>query len=475
MTKIDAIKSKVKQLIITGGWMLFLLIVGIGDSFGLDQISKSNPAFEKYSEPRLGISFSKPKGWNVSFGNGVVFIRPGAAHESTNVFICPILQAHPQMKALSFLHFMYSLARVQHPEMQIIDKKNNKDDTLGEISVFFEENQSKIQGVYLVSISQGRGVFCGYEERRDRFDIQKAVLREVIKTLKIMPLDYDKASKNEQTQTGSNSKNLQPTIDIKKLVIKASSDNSMFLAVPPDWVVGGGNFALAATSPDEKMGVLATNDHQPRIWDPYGYFMQCLMPFYRCINTSIQKKEPNYELMQACQSQGLTANAVNFMGETTQFSGQKVYFWIIVNAVALGNGVGFVSTCGFYATPDLFERNSKVLYAIMSSMNPNQGLIMSRLRQNLDGLARASKTMSQTSDIVIQGLRSSSANTDRAIDKYNYYLSGEEARYSPLENRIYVVDSNLSNYAVNPNYPQEILTTVPDQLWNNLPHERIYP
>jgi hypothetical protein len=100
---------------------------------------------------------------------------------------------------------------------------------------------------------------------------------------------------------------------------------------------------------------------------------------------------------------------------------------------------------------------------------------MSRLRQNLDGLARASKTMSQTSDIVIQGLRSSSANTDRAIDKYNYYLSGEEARYSPLENRIYVVDSNLSNYAVNPNYPQEILTTVPDQLWNNLPHERIYP
>jgi len=76
--------------------------------------------------------------------------------------------------------------------------------------------------------------------------------------------------------------------------------------------------------------------------------------------------------------------------------------------------------------------------------------------------------------VVIQGLRSHTANWDRALDKYNYYLSGEEARYSPLENRIYVVDSNLQKYAGNPNYPQEMLKEVPDHLWNKLPHERNY-
>ena len=66
------------------------------------------------------------------------------------------------------------------------------------------------------------------------------------------------------------------------------------------------------------------------------------------------------------------------------------------------------------------------------------------------------------------------ANWDRALDKYNYYLSGEEARCSPLENRLYVVDSNLQKYVSNPNYPQEMLTEVPDHLWIKLPHERKY-
>jgi hypothetical protein len=108
------------------------------------------------------------------------------------------------------------------------------------------------------------------------------------------------------------------------------------------------------------------------------------------------------------------------------------------------------------------------------SITADGGKIMANLKKNLDRLGQASKTMSQTGDIVIQSLRQGAANADRAIDKYNYYLSGEEARYSPLENRIYVVDSNLANYAANPRYPQEMLTSVPDSLWNKLLHERNY-
>jgi len=96
------------------------------------------------------------------------------------------------------------------------------------------------------------------------------------------------------------------------------------------------------------------------------------------------------------------------------------------------------------------------------------------LLKNLKRLGQASKTTAATTDVVIQGLRSHTANWDRALDKYNYYLSGEGAQYSPLENRIYVVDSNLRKYASNPNYPQEMLTEVPDHLWNKLPHERKY-
>jgi hypothetical protein len=58
------------------------------------------------------------------------------------------------------------------------------------------------------------------------------------------------------------------------------------------------------------------------------------------------------------------------------------------------------------------------------------------------------------------------------MDRYNHYLSGEEARYSPGENRIYGGNSNLEKHAGNPRYPREMLTDVPDKLWNKLPHER---
>ena len=176
--------------------------------------------------------------------------------------------------------------------------------------------------------------------------------------------------------------------------------------------------------------------------------------------------------MRFSQSQGYASRAENFIGETTQGDGQRVYFWIMVNAASLPHGGGFVSTVGFYAVPELFERNSRVLYAITASMGPNQQEIMRVLNENLGRLNQASRTISATGDVVIQGLRSGSANLDKAMDKYNYYLSGEEARYSPLENRIYVVDSNLEKYAANPRFPQEMLTEVPDDLWNKLPHRR---
>jgi len=220
------------------------------------------------------------------------------------------------------------------------------------------------------------------------------------------------------------------------------------------------------------MGVMATNDGQPATRDPYTYLTKALMPFYKATGTIVRKREPSDAIMQFSRSQGYVSKAENFTGETTTADGKRVYFWIMVNCATLPYGGGFVSTIGFYAVPELFERNGRVLYAMTASMGPDQQVIMGRFNEHLRGLDAASKTISATGDLVIQTLRSSSAASDRIIDKYNYYLSGEEARYSPLENRIYVVDSNLDNYAGNPRFPQEMLTTVPDALWNQLPHLR---
>lgn len=418
--------------------------------------------FDTYTNEQLGISFGKPKDWSVFIDGGTIFIKP-SYDNATGVFLYPVLRTNSKMSALSFIRFAYDQAKLQYPDLNIIDKRVNADDTLAEITAVYTKQGGVVQGFYMVSIDKNRGLFCGYEATGNEFDNGHGILGNILKSLKITPLTFYNATKEN---TG------KPTIDINNLVTKASSDGTMFAAVPSDWTVNGGNFAFFAGPADEKMGITATNDHQPTTYDPYQYLINNLMPFFRCTGTVVTKREPNYEIMKA---QPYPANAENFIGEATQANGQKVYFWMMVNATTVTPmGTGFVSTIGFYAVPELFERNAKVLYAITASVNPNQELIMSNLNANLNRLNQASKTISETSDVVIQGLRSSTANWDRAMDKYNYYLSGEEARYSPLENRIYVVDSNLENYASNPHYPQEMLTTVPDNKWNTLVHERNY-
>jgi hypothetical protein len=433
--------------------------------------------YEVYSNQQLGISLNKPKQWEVFVLNGAIFIKP-SYNSRINVFLIPILRAHPKMQALSFIYFVYEHARTQNPDLRIGEKRAGKNNTVAEVTATYTDKNTKemMRGFYLVSIDDGRGIFCGYEAPKDQFDTNHTILRTVLRSLKLTPFNFYNATKSGQFHTGASSsvgKEMTPTIDIKKLTIKLSADRTMYLAVPPDWTVGGGNYSLIATPPDEKMGVTATNDAQPGIFDPYGYLMNKLLPFYRCTDTVIHKRELNEEMMRFSRSQGYSSKAENFIGETTQIGRQKISFWMMVNAATLPAG-GFVNTVGFYAVPGLFERNSKVLYTIAASMSPNQQEIMGRLNENLRRLGQASKTMAETTDVVIRGLRSHTANWDRALDKYNYYLSGEEARYSPLESRIYVVDSNLQRYTSNPNYPQEMLTEVPDHLWNKLPHERNY-
>lgn len=431
-----------------------------------------------YSNPEMGISFQKPKGWKVFIDRGVVHVKPSAGGV-TGVFLCPILRAHPKMTSLSFLKFVYDLAIKQYPDLQLSDKRANSDGTLAEVSAIYTNKTEKVKGFYVVSLDRGRGLYCGYEDAAAKFDVQRTALRNIWKSLKIAPADFYRATTDGKPRTGGREAlgGPGPTIDVSRLVTKAGVDGTMYVAVPADWNVGGGNFVFVATAPDERMGVFTTNDHQPKTFDNAVYLTRQLLPFFQCRDTSVSRSEPNTDMMKLNRMQGIPSNALNFYGETTDKKGSRIKFGIMVDAVDLrskGAPGGYVTTLGCYAAPDLFDRNFDVLLSIALSITADQGKIMANLKQNLARLGQASKTMSQTGDVVLQGLRQGAANTDRALDKYNYYLSGEEARYSPLENRIYVVDSDLANYAANSRYPQEMLTSVPDSLWNKLLHERNY-
>ena len=436
---------------------------------------REGPAFESYSSTELGVSLSKPKGWGVTVGRDALFVREPSG--PAGIFLFPVYRTAPGTRAVSFLRFVYDQALAERPDMAIEERKANGDDTLAEVTVRFTgaETKGAMRGFYVVSIEQGTGLFCGYEAPAERFDRSHEALRQALGTLRISTLTFYQASRSGKVAAAGRAEApvaLPPTIEVDSLQPRLTPDRTMFMAVPPGWRFEGGNYSLVATSPDGAMGVTATNDGQPATKDPHTYLTKALLPFYRCSGTTLHRREANEAVMAFSRSQGYSSKAENFVLETTNGEGRRVLCWLMVNGATLPHGGGFVNTIGFFAAPELFERNSGILHAIAASTGPNQQEIMRVLRENLGRLDSASRTISATGDVVIQGLRSHTATWDRAMDKYNYYLSGQEARYSPLENRVYVVDSKLEKYAGNPRYPQESLTDVPDQRWNSLLHER---
>ncbi|MFH1452664.1 MAG: hypothetical protein ABIH00_01635 [Armatimonadota bacterium] len=433
--------------------------------------------YEYYKNDAAGISFNKPAGWDVFIDNGVVMIKP-SYEGATCIFLYPIWHVNKKMDAVSFLSFMYYTAKKEMPGLEIIDKRANANKTMAEVTTTVTDCGVPAKGFYMVSLAEGRGLYCGYEAPSGEYDSKQTTLREVLKSLSIVPMTFYNASKSGKYYASTPaSQSIAPTINTNNFVTKSSSDGTMYVACPPDWQANGGNYFFIAHSPDGKLGVFTSDNHQPKTFDPQQYLLYQLMPFMKCSNTVIAGSEPNNDYMKMLQSQGIPSNAVNFYGETTNGEGLRLKFAIMVSATNLqGYGApgGYVSVIGAFGAPELFDRNFNVLLAMALSVTADSGKIMGNLRANLDRLGQASKTMSQTGDVVIQGLRQGSANTDRAFDKYNYYSAGEEARYSPGENKIYVVDSSLEKYAENPNYSGEMLTEVPDHLWNQLPHDRQY-
>ena len=348
------------------------------------------PVYEQYSNPQLGVTLSRPKNWGVSVVNGVIVVKQ-LRESSTCIFLLPVLKAHPKMEAVSFIRFMHDQVLGTPPDIRIEERRSNRTNTFAEVTLRYtnKSTHETMRGFYLVSIEAGRGIFCGYEASALGFDSDHAILKNILKSLKVSPLTFYTGTNNgalhadDRPHVGAS-----PTIDISKLTVKLSADRTMYLAVPPDWTVGGGNYSLIATPPDEKMGVTATNDAQPTTRDPYTYLTKALFPFYRCSGTVIHKREANQDMMRFSQSQGYSSKAENFAGETTQANRQKVRFWIMVNAATAPNGAGFVNTLGFFAVPDLFERNSAVLYAMAASMGPNQQEIMDGSAKTLTVLVR---------------------------------------------------------------------------------------
>jgi uncharacterized caspase-like protein len=453
------------------------VITGTQPTASPSMIKRAAVPFEFYSDSRQGLSFEKPQGWTVTSREGGVFLSPNKG-QSTRIFFFPILRTQSRMNAVSFLNFAHEENKKKYSNWKLLDKRMNASGTMSEIRASFDspDSHQAMKGFYMVSLENGRGLYCGFETEAGQEDLQHQILAKLLVNLKITPDNYLNSTEvAEQSASGKNPAATRLSLDARSLQIKPSSDGTIFIAVPPDWEVEGGNIMMMATAPDKQQGVFLINDHQPGwVASPQAYLLQKLLPTFRCNQVKLLHQEPALDTMQAARGQGYNSYAINFLGTAINGDGLNLKFLVTVNFCTIPmTGAGWVSCTGVYATPPLFDTNLPILISMAASIDPNRALIMSKLQANLDRLGAASGVMSQTNEVVSAMVRNSTASTDRILDKYNYYLSGEEARYSPVENRVYVIDSNLGGYTRNSNYPQESHVPVPDTLWNQLPHERV--
>jgi len=451
---------------------------GSSNSQGMDESPWLPAGYERFCDAEIGVSMAKPVGWQVYAHRGTITLKPSRDSRRA-IFVHPVFEMAPGADVLKFLRSLCGHFLGEHPDAVVQSRQTSRDGSLALLTIAYRDPQdgTELRAEYLVGKSGGEGLLCGYQSPADAFDAESSTFRTVLSSLRIESAAFCRMTiGNAAYSSERGDANGQPvapsTIPTENLRAKSSTDGTMYLAVPPGWTVNGGNFSLIAASPDGKMGVTATHDHQPRTLDVEAYLLDHLMPFYRCTGTKISSSQRDEEFIRSQSHLGVPTDARRFEGSTTNGDGLEVRFAMLVYATRTTENSGYVGTLGIYATPEYYDRDRDVLLCMALSMQPDREKCMAGLRKNLAGLAAASATISQSNDVVTEAIRSGTANINRAIDKYNYYLSGEEARYSPTENRIFVVDSHLAEYAVNPRYPQEVLVDVPDHLWDRLPHER---
>jgi len=168
-------KGRTKPSLIITTWIYMIIFLFVPLKTTQTAGAMEPQGYEVYSNQQLGISLNKPKHWEVFILNGTIFIKP-SYDNSVTVFLIPILRAHPKMQALSFIYFIYEHARTQNPDLRIVEKRADKNNTVAEVTATYTDKNTKemMRGFYLVSIDDGRGIFCGYEAPKDKFDSNNA-------------------------------------------------------------------------------------------------------------------------------------------------------------------------------------------------------------------------------------------------------------------------------------------------------------
>jgi hypothetical protein len=407
--------------------------------------------YERYEDPIRGFSLQKPAGWSVAIDDGMILLAEPASGEQV-ILIAPLAvgQGTPPMSIAAAVAKYYF---DNFPDYRIDGSWQHSNGRTVRANFHYTDRGGAGRiGTFIVTIDGRMDCLVGFDSSTRYAEAHREAFLAAVQSFSLNRYQFFRTSSPKsapQTRT--------PTI-AGEFAVRSSADNTAYVYCPTHWKIGGGNIAFYAGEPDESMGVISYTQpyySQAPPTNAAAWLPEFAGKLLRASDLRILRSAPNVEQMEQCRAAGLNADVTSFIVRFLYgYQNNQVfdgYFDVTIAQATPASG--FILTTGALARTDLFERNIEILVSIARSIGTNMQVVMRQQQEQFARLRQASRTMSQTSDIVIATINQMNRDQDRIHAKMNDYYGGYQTKISTADNDVRRFDPYLPNSVADPQYP----------------------
>lgn len=427
-----------------------------------------------HQDLKRGFSFYLPEGWHVRTQASAIMLYKD---RDTHIQLIPLVSPEAKIQPERIVDMFHKKESLRRNDLFVLGHRCDPDINTAEMLIqYTSENSVHLTALLMCRASGSRGLMVTFQSRSEEYGTVRLVLTAVLSSLELKEALFHKTRHlSPSTETAGDP--VPSSISLESLVLKRSMpDGAVFGMMPPDWEFGGGlDVGVIAHDRSGNMGIRLVNipvySGFPSA-SPSDFLLAYVLPPSGLKQIEVIERKPLLEYDAVLRSQGVQSiteviefNAVSQVGVPLKCgaSASIQTMPLMLNA----------EIRAAWAGRDVYDSVKAVLGEMAFSLGPDPAAVQRRIRSQEATLSHLSHTISSTGDVVISMCDSKMRDTNRIIDKLNYYQSGEQAFLSTLEDKIYVGRVEWGDYIQNPHYSQETMyTDIPADKWDSLTHTR---
>jgi len=427
-----------------------------------------------YEDTKRGFSFYLPDGWSVrTQGAAIMLFKDRESNIQLIPLFCPDSAIDPEQTVDMF----YRKESLRRSDLIVLQHNSDRDRNTSEMIIqYTSEDGAHMTGLLMCRASGSRGMMIAFQSRSEQYGAMRFVLTAVLSSLELKESLFH-STRGLQPSEDETGKSAPSAVRLENLVLKRSMpDGSVFGMMPQDWEFGGGlDVGVIAHDRKGNMGVRLVNipvySGFPSA-SPSEFLLAYVLPPSGLKQIEVIEKMPLPQYDAVLQANGIQSvtEGVEFYAVSQMGLPLKCGATASIQTMPLMLNAEIRAA---WAGRDVYDGVKDILRDMAFSLSPDPAAVQRRIRAQEAAHEKLSSTIAATSDLVISSCDSHMRDSNRIIEKLNYYLAGEQAFISTLEDKVYVGKVEWGDYIQNPRYPQETMyADVPAEKWDKLPHSR---